>query len=615
MSDDPRLPMDPDSGAGTGVSQPERRRALRSLGLAVGAAVLGGAPAWSAAGPAPQRVLIIHSFGREIAPYDAGIAAFRRELATRSPAAVVFMEAALDAGRMIGPGEQAAFAAYLGERFSHPAPDLIVSSAGPAARFLVEQRDKLFPGVPILMMAIDARVAPRAALKPGDALVLTTIDMPRIFDALLRVLPDTRSIAVVIGQTPLERYWRKEMERDTAYLAGRVRFVWLDELSLPQIKERVAALPPHSAVFYALLVVDGAGVPHERLEALAELKKVSAAPIFSLFESELGRGVVGGPYLSQSRVGIDAAEFALRRLSATPPSGLQVTNIGMDTVAYDARELRRWRIDPVRLPADGELRFQTPSPWAQYRGQILAATVVIVAQAGLIGALLVQRARRRRAEQEARTLGGRLITAYEDEGRRLARELHDDVTQRLAGVSIEAATLGRLTVPAERSAAEQSISGELASLSRDVHALSYRLHPSVIDDLGLEEALRIECERAARRDKVDVAFHCDAASGALRGAAALCLFRVAQEALRNALRHAQASHIRVELRSERGGTSLGVDDDGRGFEPAAPREHASLGLASMRERIALFGGRLEIRSQPGQGTRVSAWIPAPEAAP
>ena len=615
MSNDPRLPMDPDSGAGTGVSQPARRRALRRLGLAVGAAALGGAPAWSSPAPAPRRVLIIHSFGREIAPYDTAIAAFRRELATRSPGPVVFLEAALDAGRAIGPDEQAAFVAYLGARFSEPAPDLIVGSAGPAARFLAEYRDKLFPGVPVLMTAVDARVAPRAALKPGDALLTTRIDLPRSFDALLRVLPGTHTIAVVIGQTPLERYWRKEVERETAYLADRVRFVWLDELSLPQIKERVAALPPGSAVFYALLVVDAAGVPHERLEALAELKQVSTAPIFSLFESEIGQGVIGGPYLSQSRVGVDAAEFALQRLSAAPPPRLQVANVGMDTIAYDARELRRWRIDPLRLPAGSELRFQTPSPWAQYRGQIIAAALVIAAQTGLITALLVQRARRRRAEQEARTLGGRLITAYEDEGRRLARELHDDVTQRLAGVSIEAATLGRLTAPAEPSAAEQSISGELASLSRDVHALSYRLHPSVIDDLGLEEALRIECERAARRGKVDVAFECDPASGAMRGDAALCLFRVAQESLRNALRHAQATHVRVELRPERGGTRLSVIDDGRGFEPAAPREHASLGLASMRERIALFGGRLEIASQRGQGTHVSAWLPPPEAQP
>ena len=112
----------------------------RLLGLAV--LVVAGLQGLSAAAadPAPKRVLIIHSFGRDFAPYDAVIASFRRELASRSPQPVVVLEAALDAGRVIGPGEEAAFAAYLGARFADPPPDLIVGSAGPAARFLVRQR-------------------------------------------------------------------------------------------------------------------------------------------------------------------------------------------------------------------------------------------------------------------------------------------------------------------------------------------------------------------------------------------------------------------------------------------------------------------------------------------
>jgi signal transduction histidine kinase len=515
---------------------------------------------------------------------------------------------------VIGPDEEAAFAAYLGARFGDPAPDLIVGSAGPAARFLVRQREALFPRVPVLLTAIDTRLAPRAGLKPGDAVVASQLDVPRAFDTLLRVRPDTRRIAIVVGDTPLERFWRQELERDLAPLAGRVELVWLDGLSLVETMRRVAALPPDSAVFYALMVVDGAGVPHERLDALEDLKRVSPVPIFSLFEGELGRGVVGGPYLSQTRAGKAAAAIALQRLSApgSAAAAAEVVTIGMDGIAYDVRELRRWHIDEARLPPGSELLFREPAPWVQYRREIATVAALVVVQAGLIAALLVQRAHRRRAERGARTLGGRLITAYEDESRRLARELHDDVTQRLAGLSIEAATLPRLADPAARAAAEQSIGGELASLSRDVQALSYRLHPSVIDDLGLEEALRVECGRAARRGAVEVVFQGDAAADAPRGDRALALFRVAQEALRNALRHAQARHIRVDLRAERNGTSLVVADDGCGFDPAAARERASLGLASMRERVVLLGGRLDIRSRHGQGTRVAAWIPAGE---
>jgi signal transduction histidine kinase len=613
MSNDKRLPMDSCDLAPPDLRQPARRRALRMAGLALVAVASGAVPGFARAQQTPRRVLIIHSFGRDFAPFDAAIATFRRELASSSPQPVVFVEAALDAGRPIGPDEEAAFVAYLQARFSQPAPNLVVSSGGPAARFLIRHREELFAGLPILLAAFEARVVPRAALKPGDAMVASQLDLPRAFETILRVLPDTRTIAVVVGDTPLERYWRTQLERDGASLAGRVRFVWFDGLSLPQMRQRIAALPPDSAVFYALLLVDAAGVPHERLEALGQLMRSAQVPIFGLYENELGQGVVGGPYNSQTRVGREAARVALRRLGAAVPTPPEFVTVSMEDPVYDARQLQRWGIRESRLPPGSEVRFREPSPWDRYRSQIVGTALVIGAQAALIAALLVQRRRRHRAEQEARTLGGRLITAYEDEGRRLARELHDDITQRLAGVSIEAATLGRIGDPAARQAAEQTIGSELAALSRDVHALSYRLHPSVIDDLGLGEALRIECERAARRGAIEVDFTADEAGHTMRGDHALCLFRVAQEALRNALRHSQAQHVRVELRAAEGGTSVSVSDDGIGFDPVVARDHASLGLASMRERVALIGGRLDLRSRQGQGTSVTAWVPAAEA--
>ena len=605
--------MNPINRLTTAVQDPARRAALRAAGLAFAAAAgLAGAPR-SLAGPPAKRVLIVHSFGRDFAPYDVVIATFKRELASRSTGPVVFLEAALDAGRPIDAEEEAAFVAYLNARFAPPAPDLLGGSAAPAGRFLMRHREAIFPGVPMLLTAIDARNVPRAALKPGDAVTATELDLPRAFADVLRLLPQTRTIAVVLGATPLERFWRGEVERETAFLADRVKFVWFDDLSLVQMKQRVATLPPHSVVFYGLLVVDAAGVPHERLEALGELKAASNAPIFAVFENELGRGVIGGAYVSQSRAG-QAAALAALRVWAAPHAPPFVESFGMQGPAYDWRELQRWGIAETSLPPGSEIRFRPPPPWVEYRKEIAVVVSVILAQAALIAALLVQRQRRRRAEREARTLGGRLITAYDDEGRRLARELHDDITQRLAGVAIEAATLRRLAEPAARSAAEESISGELAHLSRDVHALAYRLHPSVIDDLGLAEALRIECERAARRSGIEVAFDGDGANGSERGERALCLFRVAQEALGNAVRHAQAKRIKVRLRREAGGIAVTIVDDGCGFDASAERERASLGLASMRERVALQAGRLEIRSRRGRGTSIAAWLPAEQPA-
>ena len=149
-------------------------------------------------------------------------------------------------------------------------------------------------------------------------------------------------------------------------------------------------------------------------------------------------------------------------------------------------------------------------------------------------------------------------------------------------------------------------------LSEDIHSLSYRLHPSLLEDLGLAEALKAECERFARQESIAAALNLRELPAFIPRDTALCLFRVAQEVLRNVVRHAKARRVDVSIRNLEGGLQLAVLDDGIGFEPAAPRARHSLGLASMRERLHLLGGELEIESAPGKGTTILAWVPLKE---
>jgi len=211
------------------------------------------------------------------------------------------------------------------------------------------------------------------------------------------------------------------------------------------------------------------------------------------------------------------------------------------------------------------------------------------------------------SHREIQQLAGRLLTAHEDERKRLARELHDDLTQRLARLAIDA---GRMEIAAAAPAGMRPLREGLVRLSEDVHAMSYRLHPSVLDDLGLVEALKAECDRVARHGELRVDVETSAVPAALAAEASLCLFRVAQEALSNAARHAGASAVTVLLAPSGKGLQLAVSDNGSGFDPDRPREHASLGLASMRERVRLLQGELDIASTPGRGTTVVAWVPA-----
>lgn len=553
-----------------------------------------------------RRVLIIHSFGRDVAPYDMITSVFRTELAQRSAEPITFVETNLDFGRRVNDNEQRAFRAYLRARFDDAPPDVVVTIGPAAARFYLQYRSELFPATPTVIGALEARIAQQLPLSPTDSVVAGRFDLHGLAKNILQVIPETETIAVVVGASDTERFWLNELKREFAPFSGRVKFEWLNDLSLVQVKERVATLPPRSAILFGLLIVDAAGVPHERRDGLEGLHAAANAPIFGLYESELGKGVVGGPYASQRNRGEQMAITTLDALRGGPPR----TNIAdFERPVYDWRELQRWNIDPARLPADSEIRFRPPSIWEEHRVAVVASVTAVVVQAALIGALLLQRARRRRAEFDAEGLAGRLVTAHEDERRRLARELHDDVTQRLAGLAIEAAELEGGRTGAGNAEAAHSIRVGLAELGEDIHALSYRLHPSVIEDLGLVEALRIECDRVAQQGALRVSFDCRGVPKKLSADAALCLFRVAQEALRNVERHAQASKVDVSVVGRNEGIALAVRDDGAGFDSSSTAKRASLGLASMRERVRILDGRFDIESGPGIGTSLSAWLP------
>ena len=126
----------------------------------------------------------------------------------------------------------------------------------------------------------------------------------------------------------------------------------------------------------------------------------------------------------------------------------------------------------------------------------------------------------------------------------------------------------------------------------------------MLEDLGLAEALKAECERFSRQETVPADVTLGELPAGVPPETALCLFRVTQEALRNVARHARARTVKVSMRALDGGLQLAVRDDGAGFDPALQRERPSLGLASMRERVRLLGGELDIESAPGQGTNI-----------
>lgn len=556
----------------------------------------------------PRRVLIIYSFGRDFGPFNAIAPALRAELVRAAAQPVIFHEASLDVERHDPPEDEQPFVQFLLNRYAAARPDLVVVVAAPALRFYLRHRQWLFPDTPLLVTGIDQRVLKTMKLGASDRAVSLNLDFPRIAESILQLLPETTTLAFVVGASPFERFWLRELQTDLAPLADRVKLVWLSNMTLAEVRSRVAALPPRSAVFYGMFAVDSGGVPYENEQALAAVRAASSAPVFGIFDTHLGEGIVGGPLWAMRKIGTLTGQVAHRMLQDGGDSPGANLYLAEETPIFDWRELKKWSIASSRLPAGSEIRFRPPSLWETHKTLILAGAAIVVLQAALIVALLLQRVRRRRAEAESLQLTGRVITAHEDERRRIARELHDDLTQRLARLAIDAARIER-NAPVHGDSVRE-LREDLVRMSEDVHALSYRLHPSVLDDLGLVEALKSECDRVARQGGMRVAVDARDVPKTLSFDASLCLFRIAQEALNNAARHAEASAITVQLAPVRGGIQLAVKDDGNGFDPGRNGGRSSLGLASMRERVRMLDGRIVIDSAPGRGTTVRAWVPA-----
>jgi methyl-accepting chemotaxis protein len=212
------------------------------------------------------------------------------------------------------------------------------------------------------------------------------------------------------------------------------------------------------------------------------------------------------------------------------------------------------------------------------------------------------------SKEELERLAGRLITAQEDERRRIARELHDDLTQRLAAIAIEAGRLARLAT-GETAEGLARIKQQMARISDDIHDLSRNLHPASLDDLGLTAAIETECRAFFERGGPPVDFEARDRFDDLPAPNRLALYRIVQEALRNILKHAAAESVEITLERDQTEVHLTIRDQGRGFDRRSAEWRAGVGLASMEERTRLLSGRFVVSSIPGEGTKIDVWLP------
>jgi signal transduction histidine kinase len=241
---------------------------------------------------------------------------------------------------------------------------------------------------------------------------------------------------------------------------------------------------------------------------------------------------------------------------------------------------------------------------------LLTGLITVISTATVVGVIVATQ--RRQVEQSRRFSQG-LVEAQDAERARIARELHDDVIQRIALIGGELSALGRM-IPNQSDAIAQRIVGlreELNDLAEEVRNMARRAHPAILDHLGLPKALQSLATDFHVSDSLEVEFVHDPTQRLDRAApaAALALFRVAQEGLRNVARHSGTHTARVTLAEQDDGLAVTIEDRGKGMD-ATTNAGKGLGLLGLTERLRAVQGQLSVASVPGEGTRVTAWVPS-----
>lgn len=359
-----------------------------------------------------KRVLMLHSFGRDFKPWSEYARNIRAELDQQSPWPVEISDHSLMTARD-DQDPEGPFVEYLRVLHAKRPPDLIVSLGAPAVGFVQRHRQGLFANTPMVFTAVEQRRVGYSTLTANDTVVAVAHSFRAIFDNILRVLPETKTVAIVNGNSPNEKFWQEEIQREVRGFSNRVTFVWYNELSFEEILKQAAASPPHSAIFWFSMNVDAAGFVHEEDRALKRLYAVANAPIFSFQDTTFGQGIVGGPMHSVSEGSRLTAAVAIRILAGETAGDIKVPATGFAIPKFDWREMQRWGISENRLMPGSQIYFREPTAWEQYRTQSLTVCAVILLQAPLITWLLYERRRRLRSEAQIRELSGHIVNAEE----------------------------------------------------------------------------------------------------------------------------------------------------------------------------------------------------------
>jgi PAS domain S-box-containing protein len=356
-------------------------------------------------GNPPKRVLLLYSFDTEEGIYTGFDQSLRSELRSGVRDRVEFYTEHLDLVRFPAPARTANLVKLLKLKYSEQKPDLIVPVSYSALQFLLVDGKELFPGAPVVTLfnvrRLDELKLRIATGTTGRSItgVASTDEPARTLDLVLQLQPDTRQVVVVGGSSSVDKYWIDQLKHDLSPYRQTVELTYLTGLTMNELLTRVAGLPPHTVILSTYFFEDASGQFFLQEEALDLITRAADVPVYAIYSSYIGHGVVGGRMTDSENLGRKIASLAERVLNGENPAGIQmvVDNSAQDTV--DWRQLRRWNINEKRLPPLTVELFREPSAWERYRITIMVVITLGILETVLVLALLISVGRRKRAER------------------------------------------------------------------------------------------------------------------------------------------------------------------------------------------------------------------------
>jgi PAS domain S-box-containing protein len=361
-----------------------------------------------------KNVLVLHSEDREHPAHQLTDKGIRSVFRSNTLFDVELYNEYLDVSRFGGAANAHAFADYLRRKYSGMNIHAIIAIYPKAVDFLLAERRTLFPELPIIATEITRSYAENLERSPARRFVTGTIlgdNLTGMMDAALRVRPETKRVALVAGTAPTDAHTEEIFRRGFRPYAGKIDLIDLTKLSVGETLSRVVSLPPDTLVFYASIFRDGAGKTFVPREALTLISRATNAPVFSLYDTYLDYGIVGGQLVSLEQQGKGAAALALRIMGGESPACIPFGGEQTYVNLYDWRELKRWNMNESRLPPGSIVINRPVSPWVLYKSYIILSVATVLVLLFTTMTLLLQKHRkemtdmaRKKAEEKYRNI-------------------------------------------------------------------------------------------------------------------------------------------------------------------------------------------------------------------